>query len=99
MGKCRDCRTWRKGHHIVGIICGCVILLLFTCAAGFIFTKDKAQSAAHADERIKNEGWTSISTNPLQEDSDPELNRAVEKYYDKMAENSGFAETYNNIMV
>lgn len=45
----------------------------------------------------ENVGYLEMSTNPLQEVSDPEMEQAVADYYEKLTEKTDFVEGYKNL--
>lgn len=85
----------------------CVAFAAVILAAGVILTRDKAAGDSRAqtvsvqaeDVQTENKGWKGMDTNPLTEETDPEITEAVMSYYDSIAAGSPFAEGYENLKI
>lgn len=81
-----------------------VLLLLFMTigAAGYGFTREEAQKVQKTSS-LKIQAvyleCESEEANPLLEDAVLEVNRAVEEYFAKMQEETGYVEAYHNLHV
>lgn len=81
-----------------------VLLLLFMTigAAGYGFTREESQKVQKTSS-LKIQAvyleCESEEANPLLEDAVLEVNRAVEEYFAKMQEETGYVEAYHNLHV
>lgn len=100
-GRLKDCQGVLNKNRRANTIVGCMVLILVIAAAGFILTKDKAQQAdsKDMDVKVENEGCEEMDTNKLLLDKYPAVTEAVHDYYARLAENTDFVESYNNIQV
>lgn len=83
----------------------CVLLAVTAVAAGTLYAgeksakDDKAQAVSVQNEDVQtvNEGWQEAKDNPLREETDSGITKAVRKYYEERAAQSPFAEGYENL--
>ena len=81
-----------------------VLLLLFLMigAAGYGFTREEAQKVQRTSSpkvQIVYLEYESEEVNPLQEDWLPEVNQAVKEHFEKMKEDAGYVESYDDLHV
>ena len=83
----------------------CVLLAVTAVAAGTLYAgeksakDDKAQAVSVQNEDVQtvNEGWQEAKDNPLREETDSGITKAVRKYYEERTAQSPFAEGYENL--
>ncbi|MBE5064207.1 hypothetical protein INF30_13190 [Lachnospiraceae bacterium DSM 108991] len=83
----------------------CVLLAVTAVAAGTLYAgeksakDDKAQAVSVQNEDVQtvNEGWQEAKYNPLREETDSGITKAVRKYYEERTAQSPFAEGYENL--
>ena len=83
----------------------CVLLAVTAVAAGTLYAgeksakDDKAQAVSVQNEDVQtvNEGWQEAKDNPLREETDSGITKAVQKYYEERTAQSPFAEGYENL--
>lgn len=83
----------------------CVLLAVTAVAAGTLYAgeksakDDKAQAVSVQNEDVQtvNEGWQKAKDNPLREETDSGITKAVRKYYEERTAQSPFAEGYENL--
>lgn len=83
----------------------CVLLAVTAVAAGTLYAgeksakDDKAQTVSVQNEDVQtvNEGWQEAKDNPLREETDSGITKAVRKYYEERTAQSPFAEGYENL--
>lgn len=83
----------------------CVLLAVTAVAAGTLYAgeksakDDKAQAVSVQNEDVQtvNEGWQEAKDNPLREETDFGITKAVRKYYEERTAQSPFAEGYENL--
>lgn len=85
----------------------CVLLAVIAVAAGTLYAgeksakDDKAQAVSVQNEDVQtvNEGWQEAKDNPLREETDSGITKAVRKYYEERTAQSPFAEGYENLKI
>ena len=83
----------------------CVLLAVTAVAAGTLYAgeksakDDKAQAVSVQNEDVQtvNEGWQEAKDNPLREETDSGITKAVRKYYEERTAQSPVAEGYENL--
>lgn len=83
----------------------CVLMAVTAVAAGTLYAgeksakDDKAQAVSVQNEDVQtvNEGWQEAKDNPLREETDSGITKAVRKYYEERTAQSPFAEGYENL--
>lgn len=83
----------------------CVLLAVTAVADGTLYAgeksakDDKAQAVSVQNEDVQtvNEGWQEAKDNPLREETDSGITKAVRKYYEERTAQSPFAEGYENL--
>lgn len=93
----KGCRSRFQRNRRVNTAAGCIVLVLIIAAAGFTLTKDKAQKTVAKDVKVENKGCEEMETNPLEAGTHPEVTKAVQDYYTRLAENTDFVEGYHNV--
>ena len=79
-----------------------LLLLLTIGAAGYGFTREEAQKVQRISSpkvQIVCMEYESEEANPLQEDQLPEVNQAVKEHFEKMKEDAGYIESYDDLHV
>lgn len=94
----------KGGRYILAVLFAVVLCII---AAGAILTEDKAAgdkktetvSVREKKTQKENKGWKDSSTNPLQENSDPAVERAVRSYYTAREDEDSFTEGYEDLRI
>ncbi|MCB7520882.1 hypothetical protein LIZ64_03940 [[Clostridium] hylemonae] len=98
----KDCSGRLKKYRRANIIIAVMLLVLALGVVGFNLTEEKVQKAqktSSQDIKAENKGYDSIETNPLRLEEYPEVTDVVKSYYARLAENSDFVESYDNVQV
>lgn len=98
----KDCSGRLKKYRRANIIIAVMLLVLVLGVVGFNLTEEKVQKAqktSSQDIKAENKGYDSIETNPLRLEEYPEVTDVVKSYYARLAENSDFVESYDNVQV
>lgn len=81
-----------------------VIAVLLAATAGIgrrMLTKEETQIARKTSSKtvkVENKGCESMETNPLTTQEYPDIEAAVDKYFQSMAGKSGFVESYDGVI-
>ena len=98
----KDCSGRLKKYRRANIIIAVMLLVLALGVVGFNLTEEKVQKAQKTnsqDAKAENKGYDSMETNPLRLEEYPEVTDVVKSYYARLAENSDFVESYDNVQV
>lgn len=98
----KDCSGRLKKYRRANIIIAVMLLVLALGVVGFNLTEEKVQKAQKTnsqDVKAENKGYDSMETNPLMLEEYPEVTDVVKSYYARLAENSDFVESYDNVQV
>lgn len=98
----KDCSGRLKKYRRANITIAVMLLVLALGVVGFNLTEEKVQKAQKTnsqDAKAENKGYDSMETNPLRLEEYPEVTDVVKSYYARLAENSDFVESYDNVQV
>lgn len=80
-----------------------ILLMVIAGAVGCSLTTEKTQQEAQkikkTDVKIENKDGEIMSKNPLTKETTPEFTKAVEKYYESLADKTDYIEGYEGIEV
>lgn len=79
-----------------------LLLILLLGAVGYVFTEEKAQNVQKINSDkviIRNFGNETVELNPLQEETDSEIARAVREHYAELGKKANFVESYDDVKV
>lgn len=79
-----------------------LLLILLLGAVGYVFTEEKAQNVQKINSDnviVRNFGNETVELNPLQEETDSEIARAVREHYAELGEKANFVESYDDVKV
>lgn len=93
MNLCRYCWKYERANVIVGMM----LLVLAGMMSVFFLTYEEEPQVVSAPVIVLNEGCKDMETNPLLENGNEEINHAVTKYYERLAENEEYVERYENM--
>lgn len=91
------CLCWK--YQRANVIIGCMLLALAGMMAVFFLTNEEEPQLVSAPVTVINEGCEEMETNPLVKNSAEEINNAVVKYYERLAENQNYVEAYEELDV
>lgn len=79
-----------------------LLLILLLGAVGYVFTEEKAQNVQKINSDkviVRNFGNETVELNPLQEETDSEIARAVREHYTELEKKANFVENYDDVKV
>lgn len=91
------CLCWK--YQRANVIIGCMLLALAGMMAVFFLTNEEEPQLVSAPVTVINEGCEEMETNPLVKNSAEEIDNAVVKYYERLAENQNYVEAYEELDV
>lgn len=99
----KDCPAKSRKYRYIAMLLSCMVLILTVGIVGFGLTREKIQKKAQkinvADTEAKNVWCESERFNALKLSEDQKINRVIDQYYQGLAQQEGFVESYNNIKV
>jgi len=95
----RDCIIRYVKHYKIQVITGCAIALLGVMLATFFLTNEEEIQVTSGFVMVENIGYNHESRNPLERNCYKDVNAVVTKYYERLAENSDFVDSYDNVAV
>lgn len=98
----KDCSRRLRKYRRANIIVAVMLLVLALCVVGFNLTEAKVQKAQKTNSqnvKAENKGYDTLELNPLRLEEYPDVTEAVNSYYARLAENSDFVESYNDVQV
>lgn len=91
------CLCWK--YQRANVIIGCMLLALAGMMTVIFLTNEKEPQLVSAPVTVINEGCEEMKTNPLVKNSAEEIDNAVVKYYERLAENQNYVEGYEELDV
>lgn len=92
---CRICCKEQRANVIIGAM----LAALFGMMALFFLTNDTELQVVSSAAAEENEGCEEMETNPLKLCREEEVCGAVQKYYERLGENTEFAESYDDLII
>jgi len=86
-------------HYRIQVIAGSVIALLGIMLALFFSTKEEAVQVTSGLVKVENTEYLIESQNPLARNKYEDVDAVVKKYYEGLAENSEFVDSYDDMIV
>lgn len=92
------CRIFWE-HQRANVIIGAMLAGLFGMMAMFFLTNDTELQIVSAPAKEEMEGCEEMETNPLRLCGSKKICGAVQKYYERLGENTEFAESYDDLII
>ena len=95
--KMRNLCLWYFKYRRANAIIGLMLLALAGMMTIYFLTYEEEPQVIPSPVIIRNEGSEEMETNPLLESRLADINLAVEKYYARLGENTGYTERYEDM--